>query len=567
MPVRYDPLLTLALANAIERRWLGAGVTRIAMDPERNAATVSFSDGGALAALFDRRVGVVAALAEDPLDGKARVTRLGRLTLTGVDAPPDERTILLWLAEPNGSRSTAVVLELQTNRWNVFSLTPGRGEEASDWRVRYALWTRDVAGRRIGPGEPYAAPRSERRAVDAAPSPAEWDAWLAEAASSDGTIERTAALETWGWTSALNFDRVFSDLAASYDRYSELHEARRRLLDGDLHLFVGERRWGLQPYPLDVAAPGRRHEDPLDGLDEALEAAGGVPAALGGDERTVPGDDAEILRRRLQKRADGEAKRVAALERQLASAGRPDGPRELGQILLARKDRVPRGARSVVLQAFDGSVREIALDPKLDVIGNAERFFEEARRRERALEKLPGEIASARTRMRGFRDALERLEREGPGDDLWRLVGRRPPRSRRAASSGSERLPYVRLVSSSGLEIRVGRGARDNDDLTFRHSAPDDIWLHASQASGAHVILRWGRREENPPKRDLIEAATAAAVNSQARHSGAVAVVWTRRKYVRKPRRSPPGTVVPTRAETLMVEPNEELVRELRPGD
>jgi predicted ribosome quality control (RQC) complex YloA/Tae2 family protein len=118
-------------------------------------------------------------------------------------------------------------------------------------------------------------------------------------------------------------------------------------------------------------------------------------------------------------------------------------------------------------------------------------------------------------------------------------------------------------VTSGGLELRIGRGSRDNDELTFRHSAPDDVWLHARQSPGAHVILRWGRRDENPPQRDLVEAAIAAAVNSEARHSKTVAVDWTRRKHVRKPRKAPPGTVVPDRVKTLFVEPDEALLRRL----
>ncbi|MDH3734756.1 MAG: NFACT RNA binding domain-containing protein [Gemmatimonadota bacterium] len=593
MSVRYDPLLTLALAEAIERRWAGTGVRSLAMDPVRRAASLRFADGSALVALFDRRSGTVLGFEEDPLgDEDARITRFGRMTLADVHAPPDERTILLSLAEDDGTRAAGIVLELKTNRWNTLCLSPVRtgaavDEDAERWRVRYALWTRDVDGRRVGPGEPYEVPASDRRSLDASPSDTEWGAWLAEAtaieddaaervASQDedqpARIPRAAALTTWAWTSALNYEWVFSDPVAALDRYRELHDCRARLLAGEEATFIGSRRWGLQPYPLELSGETTRSNGFFQAMRCALEDQGGPAAMLGNDasrQDEPAADDAELLERRLRKRLDREAKRVAALERQLGAAGPPEAPRELGQILLARKDGVPKGARSVLLQAFDGTQREIALDPALDVVGNAERFFEEARRRERAIEKLPTEIAGARTRLAGFQDALARLERDGPSDDLWRFVGERPPPSRARGKPRveEERLPYARLRSSGGLEIRVGRGSKDNDALTFKHSAPDDIWLHAAQASGAHVILRWGKREENPPRRDLIEAATAAAVNSQARHSGSVAVVWTRRKYVRKPRKSPPGTVTPERVQTVMVEPDEDLIRRLREPD
>jgi predicted ribosome quality control (RQC) complex YloA/Tae2 family protein len=116
------------------------------------------------------------------------------------------------------------------------------------------------------------------------------------------------------------------------------------------------------------------------------------------------------------------------------------------------------------------------------------------------------------------------------------------------------------------MEIRVGRGARHNDELTFRHSAPQDVWLHARHASGAHVILRWGRTE-SPPARDLHEAAVLAALNSRARTSGTVPVDWTLRKYVRKPRGSPPGRVVMERARTVFVTPDPELAERLAEGE
>jgi predicted ribosome quality control (RQC) complex YloA/Tae2 family protein len=135
------------------------------------------------------------------------------------------------------------------------------------------------------------------------------------------------------------------------------------------------------------------------------------------------------------------------------------------------------------------------------------------------------------------------------------------PAGARGAAAPS--LPYRVYRSSGGLEIRVGRGARHNDDLTFHHSAPDDVWLHARHAAGAHVVLRW-QGEDNPPARDLREAAVLAAVCSKARTSGSVPVDWTRRKYVRKPRRAPPGQVLVERVKTLFVAPDPALEERLR---
>jgi predicted ribosome quality control (RQC) complex YloA/Tae2 family protein len=112
--------------------------------------------------------------------------------------------------------------------------------------------------------------------------------------------------------------------------------------------------------------------------------------------------------------------------------------------------------------------------------------------------------------------------------------------------------------------VRVGRSARANDDLTFRHSAPGDVWLHARSVPGSHVILRWRAPDGSPPARDLEEAATLAALFSKARSSGLVPVDWTRRKHVRKPRGAAPGAVVPQQVRTIFVEPDARVEERMR---
>src|SRR5690606_10223970 len=152
--------------------------------------------------------------------------------------------------------------------------------------------------------------------------------------------------------------------------------------------------------------------------------------------------------------------------------------------------------------------------------------------------------------------------RDGSAEPDEMLRVRQSARTQRRTDAPS--LPWREYRTSGGIEVRVGRGPRANDELTFRHSSPTDIWLHARDVAGAHVILRWSRADENPPAHAIAEAAVLAALNSRARTSGTVAVDWTRRKYVRKPRKAPPGLVVPERVRTVFVEPDPELEERLR---
>jgi predicted ribosome quality control (RQC) complex YloA/Tae2 family protein len=111
------------------------------------------------------------------------------------------------------------------------------------------------------------------------------------------------------------------------------------------------------------------------------------------------------------------------------------------------------------------------------------------------------------------------------------------------------------FVLTTQREVWVGRGARDNDELTFRHAAPLDLWFHAGGVEGSHVVLRHLGQDPSPAEQEA--AAQLAALFSKAKGSTTVPVWMTRRRYVRKPRKAPPGTVAPERVSTLFVEPAE----------
>ncbi len=572
MSVLYDSLLARALAREILDRWEGSRIAGLRMASGRRALELAFEDGSRLVAMLHPIHGYVLGLDADAPDSGVggKTLRAGRLSLLDARAPADERALLLTFGDRTGRAWELLAIELQTRRWNAVHCR--RIEDDARWRIETALLSRDAGDRPLRRSALYVSPASARRGIAAPPSEADWAAAL----TGDDAARRRAVLQTWAWTSGLNADWILdaADPAGTYARYRELHALAAAPGPADRAAFVLDRPPGAQPYPHDLGGGHATEAGLLETAAQLVAAAGGpapllkaLPAKTDDDG---DGDEAAQLGKRLEARRKRHQRRAAALERQLAAAGPPDAPRLLGQILLAHKDEVPKGAATVTLEGFDGTAHEIALDPALDLVANAEGYFDEARRRERALERLPAKIAAAAERAAEYDTHLEQLAEFGPSAALWAVAGGKPagPGARGGAGRQPEpRLPYIRLRTSGGLELRVGRSPHDNDDLTFRHSAPDDIWLHASQASGAHVILRWGRKDENPPRRDLVEAAVAAAVHSGARHSGTAPVVWTRRKYVRKPRKSPPGTVTPTRVQTIFAKPDANLLKTLRQHD
>jgi predicted ribosome quality control (RQC) complex YloA/Tae2 family protein len=131
---------------------------------------------------------------------------------------------------------------------------------------------------------------------------------------------------------------------------------------------------------------------------------------------------------------------------------------------------------------------------------------------------------------------------------------------------GSRRKPEKKIpgtrryLSSDGFEILVGRAARDNDQLTFKVAKPNDLWLHAADYGGSHVVVRNSTRKEIP-HRTIIEAAQLAAQFSQARKDPKVDVHYTQRKFLSKPKGSAPGLVRLSRFKNITVEPKEGIER------
>ena len=533
--MQWDSLLVAATARALGRE-LRAGRTR-ALHLDRGAGRV---------ALFLRGRTVVFAL-HPASTGLAVVDEAappaGAVPLAGivreVSAPADERAILVEITRLRGrTRRTRLVLELSPGRWNAILA------EGADDRIRSVLRPRRSGERKLLPGAVYELPRpSKRRGASRPMALASWRELFrdVEPRQRVATLVRNVA-----YTSRMNA-RAFLDDGddAGWQRWRRW----RDLKDLDPQLLSSSR--GLQPYPYPLPEmEGDARETLLVALTDGSETL--ARASL------VPSEVMSALEKRIGA-AEG---RLVRLQEQLAGLEDPVRLRAIGDLLLARMKLIPRGAARVSLEDFEGGTVRVSLDPTLAPHENAARNYARAARVERAATTLPAEIEEAGTRLAAWY-ALSEEVAKGSMDaaELERRLGL--PARRQKSRKAPARLPYHRFRSSAGTEIRVGRGSASNHELTFHHSDPDDIWLHARHASGAHVILRW-RGEGSPAPRDLEEAAILAAVNSKGRTSATVPVDWTRRKYVRKPRGAAPGTVTLEREKTVFVSPDAEVAKRLR---
>jgi predicted ribosome quality control (RQC) complex YloA/Tae2 family protein len=114
-----------------------------------------------------------------------------------------------------------------------------------------------------------------------------------------------------------------------------------------------------------------------------------------------------------------------------------------------------------------------------------------------------------------------------------------------------------RLKTREGWDVMIGRSNEGNDYLTHQLARPEDYWFHVHGAAGSHVVLRRGKGKNEPSRQTIEEVAAWAAFYSQARTAGKVSVIVTRKKYVRKPKKAPPGLAMCEREKTVMVRPRE----------
>ena len=546
MPIRWDSVLVRDLARELDHEFAGARLRAIRLDARTREAVLFFRDRTMVWRLHPERSGLWIRDAVEPQPEDLKI----RARVRSVHTIPDERILTMQLQSRRSGRGPwTLIIELLGRQMNAVVT------EGTDRTARHLLRTRKGA-RALRVGHPWAPPAStSRRWSDGSASDAEWRALFLPVPPPARVRE---LMSNVAWASPINADACLTDgpngaLSSGLDTWRTLASP-----DHPIDPVILETSRGPQPYPM-----------PLQGIPssaaESLVAAIATCADSTGD--ASPGSLAigpELLERLEDAIAQGE-KRVVRLTAQLDGRQDPERLRGLGDLILARYGELSPGTSSAFVDDFEGNTVELKLDPKLQPHENASQYYDRAARSERAAERIPSLIDAARHEVHALA-ALLSGTRDGTVDAavIRGALPAVPARQRRGPQGPSA--PYRSFTSTGGLEIRVGRGARHNDDLTFRNSAPNDVWLHARHTAGAHVILRW-TGPGAPPARDLEEAAALAALHSKARTSGTVPVDWTLRKYVRKPRGSAPGSVVPDRVQTLFVSPDPELIEQRSTDD
>jgi predicted ribosome quality control (RQC) complex YloA/Tae2 family protein len=257
------------------------------------------------------------------------------------------------------------------------------------------------------------------------------------------------------------------------------------------------------------------------------------------------------IKRQLKKRE----KLLGNLQKDIEAHGDVERHKRLGDLLLANPNAKVKNGEVTVIDFFDESMPGIVIgiEENLTPAQAAQNHFAAYTKARRALSEVPARIETVEAEVSELMRQMEELQNRISGGDLPAAangsVVKQRERPKENISTG-----YRTFVSDDGFEILVGRGAKDNDQLTFRTGKSQDLWLHAADYPGSHVIVRNPNRKEIPQK-TLLEAAQLAAFYSQAKKQPKAAVNYTQQKNVSKIKGGAPGLVRISTFKTIMVEP------------
>ena len=288
-----------------------------------------------------------------------------------------------------------------------------------------------------------------------------------------------------------------------------------------------------------------RHED----LDEAL-----IAFARLFFRRKASGQWYERIHSYIGRRRKYGQKHMKSAERSLEKAEQTRNYRRMGDLLMAYLHEVPVGAQQVVFADFESAAPvSIALKPGLSPQKNAERFYRKAKNQ-------PIEQAQAERKWWEATEILEAVEHEQAqldaawqeGLDALRKLARHFGLDKQPDTPQAPPVPY-HTFGIDGYTVWVGKNARGNEML-LRQSRKEDIWMHARGFAGSHVIFKQDGHHPAPVG-VLEKAASLAAYYSKGKNAGLCPVIYTARKFVRKPKGAAPGVVRVEREEVLIVPP------------
>lgn len=372
---------------------------------------------------------------------------------------------------------------------------------------------------------------------------------------------------------------VAAQLVARYTDKTEctqLSEAEREELAERLTAFYADMAQGKEKasavlnalgeteavYPFAIAGGGIKL---YDSIGEALDSL-----YINSDRREWAKRHGASARKVLQNNIERCEKKLALYADALNSGEQMEKCRLYGELLTANLHSLKSGTDTAAVDNYYADPVEriaIPLDRQLTPGENAQRYYKKYQKLKAARDMAIVQREQTLSELNYLEGQLDNLTKCTAENELSELIEELKEQGYIKRDKGGKKKMKLaaskpmHFVSSTGADIYVGKNNRQNDELTLRFASPNDIWMHAKNIPGSHVIVKGASEQDTAT---MTEAALLAAYYSRARGSENVAVDYTPRKYVKKPAGAKPGMVIYTTNKTAYVTPSEEAVAGLK---
>lgn len=372
---------------------------------------------------------------------------------------------------------------------------------------------------------------------------------------------------------------VAAQLVARYTDKTEctqLSEAERKELAERLAAFYADMAQGKEKasavlnalgeteavYPFAISGSGIKL---YDSIGEALDSL-----YINSDRREWAKRHGASARKVLQNNIERCEKKLALYADALNSGEQMEKCRLYGELLTANLHSLKSGTDTAAVDNYYADPVEriaIPLDRQLTPGENAQRYYKKYQKLKAARDMAIVQREQTLSELNYLEGQLDNLTKCTAENELSELIEELKDQGYIKRDKGGKKKMKLaaskpmHFVSSTGTDIYVGKNNRQNDELTLRFASPNDIWMHAKNIPGSHVIVKGASEQDTAT---MTEAALLAAYYSRARGSENVAVDYTPRKYVKKPAGAKPGMVIYTTNKTAYVTPSEEAVAGLK---
>lgn len=432
--------------------------------------------------------------------------------------------------------------------------------------------------REILPGKPYVAPPGQGKR-----DPFALDVPLPEVVEKEGDLARALKNAFFGLSPQSSAEIAYRVLGTERAAVPSLTPDQWNALDAAFRTFFEELD---DPSPLLILDETGVPRDLLPFLYRTYEGAPymGVPSPSACVEGYYRNRDTANrmtqrtarLVRTVKTALERSEKKLANQKEDYQKAEKGDKYRLYGELLTAHMHGLEEGQSSVTVPNYydeSGGTVTIPLDPARTINQNAQRYFKRYAKTRNALTQLALQIPQTEAEIAYLDGQLQNLSQCETDAEVNEIAQelmdegymKRRRRQEKKIAAPSKPLHYV---SSDGYDIYVGKNNRQNDWLTFKKASAADLWLHAKEMPGSHVIIRaQGLPLDEIPDATLTEAAQLAAWYSKGRTGSHIPIDYCPRSHVKKPGTYKPGLVIYEGYYTVYVDPRKVAVEAIRKGD